>query len=205
MKAEGGCSMYSIRKVLQKMEVELVAGITGALVSTSIMTPLDIARTRWSVQAMSQQEKYKTIMQTFSTIIKEEGYKGLYTGYAISLLTTPAYHALFFTTYSLLKDYPSYSLLKDYPSYSPLYTEVVSSAAASILADVVTCPLWVARLRVQTQVLHNNHKYTSLLQTLQLIYKEEGISKGLYKGLFWGFIGVVHFIIYFPLYEELKR
>ena len=35
------------------------------------------------------------------------------------------------------------------------------------------------------------------------VYREEGIRHGWYKGLSFSLLGVVHLMVYFPLYEEM--
>ena len=70
--------------------------------------------------------------------------------------------------------------------------------------NTITNPLWIARLRIQTQHLNQQSKYKGLLQTLKLIYKEEGVKNGLFKGLLVSYIGLIHPMIYFPIYEAMK-
>ncbi len=53
-----------------RMKIEFLSGMSGALVSTTLLQPVDIARTRYSVQAMSlQRNKYIGFSHTFRTII----------------------------------------------------------------------------------------------------------------------------------------
>jgi solute carrier family 25 folate transporter 32 len=82
----------------KKVKIELLSGINGAMISTILLQPLDIARNRYSVQKY-EVKKYDGFVNTFKTIIEEEGIKGLYTGLKISMLTTPIYYALFFSFY----------------------------------------------------------------------------------------------------------
>ena len=50
----------------------------------------------------------------------------------------------------------------------------------------------------------NNALYKGTADALFRIAKEEGIA-GLYSGLGPSFLGVMHVVIQFPLYEEIKR
>ena len=53
-------------------------------------------------------------------------------------------------------------------------------------------------------MLNDSSKYNGLVSTLKLIYKEEGIRNGLYKGMLISYIGLVHPMLYFPVYEAMK-
>jgi len=35
--------------------------------------------------------------------MREEGFKGLYIGYSVSIISNPTFHSIFFTTYEMLK------------------------------------------------------------------------------------------------------
>ena len=56
-----------------------------------------------------------------------------------------------------------------------------SGISAGLVAAFVCGPLDVIRTRYQVQSMHPEHKYTSLLQTIKQMVKEEGIF-GFYKG-----------------------
>lgn len=89
-----------------------------------------------------------------------------------------------------------------------------SGALAGFLSGLVVCPLDVAKTRFQAQgaYLRNNDnkikiepKYKSAFQSMNLIWKEEGI-KGLYRGVVPITLGYFPtWMIYFSCYEHFKK
>jgi hypothetical protein len=120
-------------------------------------------RTRSTVKAMSNTNSARiSLYKSFTNILKHEGIGGLYIGYRVSIISNPTFFSIFFTVYEFSKSH----LLPVFSSDDPLRrlkVETASSFTAGLLADVITNPLWIARLRIQTQVYsgHTN-KYKTL-------------------------------------------
>lgn len=77
-----------------------VAGSLAGVVSTAATYPLDLARAR---MAVSQREKYHTLVEVFIKTIREEGAFSLYRGLAPTLLGVIPYAGCSFFTYETLK------------------------------------------------------------------------------------------------------
>lgn len=90
----------------------------------------------------------------------------------------------------------------------------ISGAMAGFISGIIVCPLDVGKTRLQAQgsylKSHPNNstfqsiKYKGLVNTLNVIYKEEGI-RGLYRGLVpitFGYFPT--WMIYFSCYEQCK-
>jgi solute carrier family 25 folate transporter 32 len=88
-----------------------------------------------------------------------------------------------------------------------------SAALAGSFCNLMTNPLWVIRTRMQAEIFlnpsleHFNKKYShgplSVFKNMYEIGKNEG-PKALYKGFSATMIGIIHPIVFFPLYEKLK-
>lgn len=80
----------------------------------------------------------------FKTIFKEEGLRGFYKGYSITLISTPLFLSLFFTIYNYLKP-----LIKEkYNSITIMNLNILASVTSGLICNVFTNPLWVIRTRL---------------------------------------------------------
>lgn len=72
-------------------------------------------------------------------------------------------------------------------------------------SNFLNSPLQVVRTRIQAEFLHSKHKIIkyAISKEMANIVKAEGFM-ALYKGFSACLIGIMHPIIYFPLYENLK-
>ena len=84
---------------------------------------------------------------------------------------------------------------------------MLSAVGAGAVSTLVCSPIWVAKTRLQAQVLQPGSKkrrrYRHTLQTIWRIIHIEGFTT-LYKGLVPSLFGLLHVAIQFPCYEYLK-
>lgn len=80
----------------------MACGATAGVMATVLTYPLDLIKTRLTVQDNSA-KKYKSIIHAFKTIIKEEGAGALYQGIVPSLLGVMPYEGLTFMCYEFMK------------------------------------------------------------------------------------------------------
>merc|ERR1712224_580466 len=124
--------------------------------------------------------RYTNLRGAFTTVLREEGYKGLYRGLGAGLLAVPLFWSVYFPVYQA-----SRRALFDKVSWRPFMQNMFAAVVAGAVADVVTNPLWVVRLRLQTLVFHNRAEVSSppgALRMLIGIWRSEGFL-ALYKGL----------------------
>ena len=83
----------------------LGAGILGGLSSTIILHPLDLLKIRFAVSdgQPSLKKNYKNVRNAFSTIVREEGFSGLYKGVIPNCLGAGAAWGLYFLFYNSIK------------------------------------------------------------------------------------------------------
>lgn len=92
------------------------------------------------------------------------------------------------------------------PSELSTWQNAVSGATAGVVARFVIAPLDVVKIRFQLQT---DKKYTSVLQSLRLIVKEEGIF-GLFKGnlpaeYLYLTYSAIQFLCYYELDKKMKQ
>ncbi|KAK9765413.1 hypothetical protein K7432_006276 [Basidiobolus ranarum] len=154
-----------------------VVSAMGAGAASSIMTsPLWVIKTRFMTQSKNTNYRYKNTLDAFGIIFKEEGIRGFYKGLTPSLLGV--FHvAVQFPLYERLKLVLKSRDNKSFGTFSIL----VASSSSKMVASIITYPHEVIRTRLQNQVMRP-FKYVSIMQTIQMIYREEGWT-AFYKGM----------------------
>jgi len=82
--------------------------------------------------------------------------------------------------------------------------DAVAGASAGGIARMISAPFDVIKIRFQLQS-QQNRKYTSIVQSLQRVVKEEGILS-LWKGnLSASYLWISYMMVQFSIYGVLKR
>ncbi|KAB0366323.1 hypothetical protein FD754_010479 [Muntiacus muntjak] len=127
-------------------------------------------------------QKYKGIFNGFSVTLKEDGFRGLAKGWALTLtgylqgLCKFGFYLVWFTDGS---SYVNSNMLGEENAYlgrTSLY--LAASASAEFFADIALAPMEAAKVRIQTQPGYAN----TLRDAAPKMYKEEGL-KAFYKGV----------------------
>lgn len=210
----------------------LIAGILGGLTSTIVLHPLDLLKVRFAVAdgQSNIKKNYKNISNAFTTIVREEGFKGLYKGVAPNCLGAGTAWGLYFLFYNSAKKH----MLETSQSGSlgPL-KHMAAGACAGALTTTITNPIWVVKTRLCLQygqinsvtepasgatappttlkqapkegsLLPESKRYSGTWDALKKVYKYEGVS-GLYRGFVPGLLGVSHGAVQLAAYEEMKK
>jgi len=187
--------------------VKAIAGSTAGAISTTLCSPLDVAKTRAQVQSVvggGTAHKYDGVLRALTTIYREEGVRGWYHGLTPTICSVAIFWSCYFPCYEYAKTH-----IAEASGSTPESPRVHLAAAGSagLITDVVTNPLWVVRTRLTTQALVDqpgHRHYTSMLHAFRTIAHEEG-TIAFFSGLRASFLGLSHIMIQFPLYEWLKR
>lgn len=156
-----------------------MAGTTGQLVTY----PLDRAR---AVMAVTPGKQYKNLVTVFCKIYREEGLLALYRGLTPTLLGVIPYAGTSFFTYETLKEAAVKRKGGDetHPHLPSPLERLGAGAVAGLLGQTASYPLDIVRRRMQTcRQLGKGDKYSSVRVTLATVFRNEGVSRGLYKGL----------------------
>ncbi|TYI72355.1 hypothetical protein E1A91_D07G056000v1 [Gossypium mustelinum] len=156
-----------------------VGGMLCCGITHTAVTPLDIVKCNMQIDPT----KYKNITSGFGVLVKEQGAKGLFKGWAPTLVGYSAQGAFKYGFYEFFKKYYSDIAGPEYASKYKTLIYLAGSASAELIADVALCPMEAVKVRVQTQPGFAR----GLSDGLPKILKAEGVA-GLYKGLvpLWG-------------------
>ncbi|GJQ09950.1 hypothetical protein GpartN1_g1741.t1 [Galdieria partita] len=194
----------------QKLESRYApfAGAFSGILSAFATHPLDVVKTRLQVQfgrPRSQSLKYYGTFQSLALIWKEEGIRGLWQGITPTIAGLIPTQTIFFAVYTSLKSTLQWSDWVPMWCHSPVMLHASSAATAWLVTSMVTNPLWVVKVRMQTQryTCNQARKYDGLLRSFQVIMKDEGIC-GLYRGTFAAMLGALGAMVQFPIYEAIK-
>ncbi|XP_066584777.1 solute carrier family 25 member 32 [Prorops nasuta] len=185
----------------------LVAGVSGGVVSTLLLHPLDLIKLRFAVNDGQTKSipKYDGLKSAVKEILRSEGIRGLYRGVTPNILGSGSSWGLYFLFYNSIKTW-----LQGGNSKIPLGPTVhmVAAANAGILTLFMVNPIWVVKTRLCLQYsgaveTTSSKIYNGTTDALRKIYRTEGI-RGLYKGIVPGIVGVSHGAVQFMIYEEMK-
>ncbi|TRY72311.1 hypothetical protein TCAL_05380 [Tigriopus californicus] len=190
----------------------LVAGVSGGVVSTLILHPLDLLKIRFAVDDGKSIEKhrpqYSSLRHAFRSIFQQEGVRGLYKGVTPNVAGAGTAWGFYFLFYNSIK-----TELQEGNSKTQLSPglHMMAAAQAGALTLAMTNPIWVVKTRLclqyggdeLAQAKDPSKTYKGMVDALYKIGKYEGI-RGLYKGFVPGLWGVSHGAIQFMAYEEMK-
>lgn len=164
----------------------LVCGGMAGITSVTCTYPLDIVRTRLSIQTASfaslskAEGKIPGMWELMVKIYKTEGgMRGLYGGIVPTIAGVAPYVGLNFMVYESVRHYFTAPGEKN-PVW---YRKLAAGAISGAVAQTCTYPFDVLRRRFQINTMSGmGYQYTSISNAVVTIVKEEGI-RGLYKGL----------------------
>ncbi|XP_034937470.1 mitochondrial folate transporter/carrier [Chelonus insularis] len=199
----------SLMPALNKFKYEhLIAGLSGGVVSTLILHPLDLIKIRFAVNdgVTKTAPQYTGLRNALFEIMKVEGVRGLYRGVTPNVLGSGCSWGFYFFFYNNIKSWIQGGNSKK--SLGPTL-HMLAAANAGVFTLLITNPIWVVKTRLCLQYnndvgLSESKRYSGMLDALGKIYRTEGV-RGLYKGLVPGMFGVSHGAIQFMTYEEMKN
>ncbi|KAF9005394.1 mitochondrial NAD transporter [Cyathus striatus] len=199
----------------------VISGAGGGLVASVVTCPLDVVKTKLQAQRTVQgQRGYQGMYGTVTSILTNDGFRGLYRGLGPTILGYLPTWAIYFAVYDGIKSAfgepptgVTVSPKRIYPApqakgYQPVMREhpwslhILSAMTAGATSTICTNPLWVIKTRFMTQS-RDEVRYRHTLDAALTIYRTEGI-KAFYRGLLPSLLGILHVAVQFPLYEELK-
>ncbi|EPE10007.1 mitochondrial carrier [Ophiostoma piceae UAMH 11346] len=159
-----------------------IAGVTSVVLTY----PLDIVRTRLSIQTASFADlgnrvgKMPGMWETMVLMYKNEGGAlALYRGLVPTVAGVAPYVGLNFMTYEAVRKY----FTKDGEKNPSALRKLAAGAISGAVAQTCTYPFDVLRRRFQINTMSGmGYQYKSLADAIRVIIAQEGI-KGLYKGI----------------------
>lgn len=178
-----------------------IAGAFGAF----MVYPIDLVKTRMQNQRGSRvgQLMYKNSIDCFQKVIRNEGFRGLYSGVLPQLVGVAPEKAIKLTINDLVRG----KFTKD--DQIPLWAEIMAGGSAGACQVVFTNPLEIVKIRLQVQgeavkAAAREGEQVSKRSALWIV-RHLGLI-GLYKGAGACLLRDIPFsAIYFPTYSHLKR
>lgn len=156
-----------------------IGGVLSCGLTHWMVTPLDVVKCNMQTDPV----KYPGIVSGFGTVVRTEGYGGLFRGWLPTLIGYSAQGACKFGFYEYFKK--KYSDMAG-PENAVKYQTLIylaGSASAELIADVALCPFEAVKVKVQTVPGFAQGLFDGMPRFIAL----EGYS-GLFKGLtpLWG-------------------
>ncbi|KAH7152428.1 mitochondrial carrier domain-containing protein [Dactylonectria estremocensis] len=175
-----------------------VAGAFGAF----MVYPIDLVKTRLQNQrgAVPGQRLYNNSIDCFQKVVRNEGFRGLYSGVLPQLVGVAPEKAIKLTVNDLARGF-----LTDKRGDIPLWAEMVAGGSAGACQVVFTNPLEIVKIRLQVQGEVAKSVEGTPKRSAMWIVRNLGLV-GLYKGASACLLRDVPFsAIFFPAYSHLKK
>ena len=198
--------------------VESAAGFTAGLVSTLVVHPFDVVKTRLQIEQADKPgpgaswRVVRSIAQEAAIEARNEGLgrktgvanvvQSFYRGLMPNMVGNSVSWALYFMWYSNIKDLVRKARGSDNQLRSSDY--FIASGVSGILTAVFTNPIWVIKTRMLSSARNTPGAYRSIAHGSAEIFRTEGV-RGFYRGLLPSLFGVSHGAIQFMAYEQLKN
>jgi solute carrier family 25 phosphate transporter 23/24/25/41 len=178
---------------LTPVECAVAGGLAG-MTSTVATYPLDLVRTRLTVQTLATSDsqllaaRYRGILHCLYRIGKEEGITSLYKGMWVSMMGVAPYVAINFSVYETLKHKASEH---GWISGGSTISGVVMGAVSGTTAVTLTYPTDVLRRRMMMDGIGDTKReYSGLVDAIVKMAKHEGVP-GFFRGLVPCYLKVV--------------
>jgi len=176
----------------------LAGGIAGSITST-VVYPLDFARTRLGVDVAKQhgERQFKGMGDCIRTTYKTDGLRGLYRGAGASIFGIFIYRGLYFGVY----DSGKAVVIQD---NDPLMKKFLFAQLCVIVSETIAYPTDTVKRMLMMQSSRKDVMYTGVIDCCRKVYQKEGL-KGFWKGNLSNMMRSFGSSICLVLYDELKK
>ncbi|TKR67434.1 hypothetical protein L596_023586 [Steinernema carpocapsae] len=193
--------------VSQTVAVSLAGALSGCT-EALVVTPFEVVKVRLQAQADIAIKEQKSAATVAREIARAEGYgtTGIYRGLTATLARHGIWNLVYFGGYHNMKwIVPE----KKTDPTGNLFGRLGLGFCVGSLASAANIPFDVAKSRIQGPQPNDVRIYTGCLQTVKLVYQQEGF-RALYKGLVpkimrLGPGGGIMLVAYENVYEWLKK
>ncbi|XP_053744222.1 probable mitochondrial glutathione transporter SLC25A40 [Synchiropus splendidus] len=176
------CAALRSRMGDRAQEAPLLAGAIARVGSATVISPLELIRTKLQSQRLS----YRELSACIRSAVETEGWRSLWRGLGPTLLRDVPFSAMYWYNYELGKSW----LCEWYSTREPTFTITFAAGAVSgSVASIVTLPFDVVKTRRQVELGELEAKNlpsrvsSSTFSVMGRIVAQDGFS-----GLFAGFL-----------------
>ncbi|KAL3423412.1 hypothetical protein PVAG01_05159 [Phlyctema vagabunda] len=198
VKSSGEGFLHSVLESVHHFALGSLAGAFGAF----MVYPIDLVKTRMQNQRSSRvgEMLYKNSWDCAKKVVRNEGFKGLYSGVLPQLVGVAPEKAIKLTVNDLVRGHFSASDGKIWIPH-----EILAGGSAGACQVIFTNPLEIVKIRLQVQGEVAKNVEGVPRRSAMWIVRNLGLV-GLYKGASACLLRDVPFsAIYFPTYNHLKR
>ncbi|KZV67058.1 mitochondrial carrier [Peniophora sp. CONT] len=186
--------------------LDFLAGTIAGAAAIAVGHPFDTVKVRF--QNPSTAGKYSSTFHALTTIVREEGPRGLFKGMASPMASAPILNGFVFAIYGFLMK----AQLRSENAVPTLTQVFLAGAGCGILSSAITTPIELVKI-CQQQILEPTSKrllsgappnIPSTRELARRIYRERGIA-GLYRGISATAYREIGFGSYFAAYEASTR
>ncbi|XP_035907634.1 solute carrier family 25 member 35-like [Anopheles stephensi] len=170
--------------------MEFLLGGASSMCAVLFTNPLDVLKTRQQLEGelMAKQNltqrSYKGIRQSFLTVVRTDGFRGLQKGFPAALLFQFSMNSVRLGTYQTV-DNLGWTKSTKHPSLTPLLS-ILWGGCAGLVSATASCPFYVVKTQLQavtsgTYTARFQHHHSGTLSALVNIYQQSGI-RGLFRG-----------------------
>jgi solute carrier family 25 protein 42 len=165
----------------QLMACRFAAGAAAGASATVVTYPFDLLRARMAATFNPRfDSSYGSAVRE---IVQKEGVGSLWSGVRPTLVGIVPYAGISFGTFGTVKTLLVERLHLNNEREIPTPMRLGAGMVSGLIAQSLTYPLDIVRRRMQVQHDRPGIRYTGVVHALSTIYKQEGLTQGLYKGL----------------------
>lgn len=195
---------------------DLIAGGIAATCGTIVTCPLEVIKTRlqasgeafhpiqpnvWNLDSNRNVADHRSTIGCIRHMYRTEGFRSLFKGVGSTIVGAAPTRGIYFYVYAkvtkiIKTEWKNRGMNPD----SWLVTSI-AAGCASFTTHTCTTPLWFIKTRIQ---LNNAERNLSMWRVFWDVYHNEGFP-AFYRGLSASYYGMIETIIYFVLYEQIKK
>uniref|UniRef100_A0A182JTN9 Mitochondrial oxaloacetate transport protein n=1 Tax=Anopheles christyi TaxID=43041 RepID=A0A182JTN9_9DIPT len=170
--------------------MEFLLGGASSMCAVLFTNPLDVLKTRQQLEGELiakhnlKKRSYKGIRQSFLTVVRTDGVRGLQKGLPAALLFQFSMNSVRLGTYQTV-DNLGWTKSTNHPSLAPLLS-VFWGGFAGLASATASCPFYVVKTQLQavtsgSYTARFQHHHSGTLSAFVNIYKQSGV-RGLFRG-----------------------
>ncbi|KAG0648281.1 FAD carrier FLX1 [Hyphodiscus hymeniophilus] len=196
--------------------VETIAGLSAGTISTLVVHPLDVVKTRLQILRNTSKTPVSGFGIFKELISKQEPIQSLYRGLTPNLIGNASSWAIFFYFKSVIEKQllifhsgsSSGALTgNDVSDTRNTLTPIdyfLASGISGTMITMTTNPIWVLKTRMLSSDKGTEGAYESMWQGATHVWQTEG-PRGFYRGAGVSLLGNSHGAVQFAVYEPLKK